>query len=206
MCDLIGKASALSHQYQHQRCAGTHTRNTAGTRRWLLAKLQKQCRWLASCESRCVVFAVTPSSLTQVTVTPAPATAPAAAVGARQAHTDMQALQAELAGARRAAQAAAGDRDRLEVKYHTYKAAARHQLAANEALQQQLQRAEDEAREARAAALKAAAAAAVVSQRGTAGGGSWADAMSDSEGEGRVAGLQEAGGADGVGPGAAGDT
>jgi hypothetical protein len=113
----------------------------------------------------------------------------------------MQALQSELTGARRAAQAAAGDRDKLEVKYRTYKAAARHQLAAKEALQLQLQQAEDEAREARAAASKAWAAAA---QAQKAGGGSWADAVSDSEDEGLGSGVEKTVGmeqvcADGVG-------
>jgi chromosome segregation ATPase len=97
----------------------------------------------------------------------------------QQAQAEMQALQAQLAGAHNTAQAATGDRDKLEVKYRTHKAALRQQLAANELLQQQLQHAEDEAHEARTAAANAVA----VSRGQHDGVGSWADAVSDSEEE-----------------------
>ncbi|KAF6262265.1 hypothetical protein COO60DRAFT_664078 [Scenedesmus sp. NREL 46B-D3] len=116
----------------------------------------------------------------------------------QQAKAEMQALHAQLTGARTTAQAAAGERDKLEVKYRTYKAAARHQLAANEALQVRLQRAEAEAREAAAPAGDASAAA---TQKG--GVGSWADAVSESEEEGGV-GLRAAAGQEQVGAGGSG--
>jgi chromosome segregation ATPase len=121
----------------------------------------------------------------------------------QQAQAEMQTLQAQLTGARKTAQAATGERDKLEVKYRTYKAAARQQLVANKSLQRQLQRAEDEAREAREAAANAWAAVSRGQHDGT---GSWADAVSDSEEE-AGAGMREAAGvkqrsADGAAAGA----
>jgi hypothetical protein len=120
----------------------------------------------------------------------------------QQAQAEMQAVQAQLMGARKSAQAATGDRDKLEVKYRTYKAALRQQLAANDTLQHQLQSAEDEAREARESAAKALA----VVPRGLQDGvGSWADAVSDSEDEagvkvGAAAGVEQVS-TDGTGAG-----
>lgn len=90
-----------------------------------------------------------------------------------QSRAELQLLQAELDGARKAEQGAKGDRDKYEVKYRAYKAASKQQREEMQSLQQ-------EVKEAKASAANAWAVAAQAKKQGA---GNWADAVSDSDAE-----------------------